>query len=96
MAQKGTLEITTFYRSQWANYNLSAIKMFMAKTVAQLLKVTKYLSTRTIFCSLDAHGERKMPLCLIFLNPEKAFDSVPHQLIGYVVRGHNVPWLLIK
>lgn len=76
MAQNGTLAITTFYRSQRANYNSAAIKLFMAKTVAQLLKATKHLSTRTIFCSLHAHGEtwrKKEVIMPDFPQPRKGF-----------------------
>lgn len=75
MVQKRTLAITTFYRSQWANYNSATIKLFIAKTVAQLLKMTKHLSARRIFCSLHVHGEiwRNEVIMPDFPQPRKRF-----------------------
>lgn len=56
-------------------------------------------TTDAIFAArqlMEKHRERKQPLHLAFLDLEKAFDRVPHQLIWYALRDHEVPELLIN
>uniref|UniRef100_A0A914WA90 Reverse transcriptase domain-containing protein n=1 Tax=Plectus sambesii TaxID=2011161 RepID=A0A914WA90_9BILA len=44
---------------------------------------------------LEKHREKRKPLHVAFLDLEKAFDRVLHQLIWYALRDHGVPELLI-
>ena len=40
---------------------------------------------------MEKARERKSPLCLVFMDLEKAFDRVPHELIWWVLRRRKVP-----
>jgi len=45
---------------------------------------------------LEKQREKRKPLHIAFLDLEKAFDRVPHQLICYALREHQVPEQLIN
>jgi len=45
---------------------------------------------------LEKHCESRKPLHIAFLDLEKAFDHVPHQLIWYTLRERQVPEQLIS
>ena len=55
-------------------------------------------TTDAIFAArqlLEKHQEKRKPLHMAFLDLEKAFDRIPHDLIWYSLRDHNVPEQLI-
>lgn len=55
-------------------------------------------TTDAIFAArqlMEKHREKQKPLHLAFLDLEKAFDRVPHKLIWYALRDHEVPEHLI-
>ncbi|EYB89153.1 hypothetical protein Y032_0235g3182 [Ancylostoma ceylanicum] len=44
---------------------------------------------------IEKHREKQKPLHLAFLNLEKAFNRVPHEIIWYALRCHGIPEELI-
>ncbi|KAL6727136.1 hypothetical protein Aduo_009040 [Ancylostoma duodenale] len=45
---------------------------------------------------IEKHWEKQKPLHLAFLDLEKVFDRVPHEVIWYALRWHGVPEELIE
>lgn len=45
---------------------------------------------------MEKFREKRRPLHLAFLDLEKAFDRVPHQMIWYALRDHQVPEIYIN
>ena len=40
---------------------------------------------------IEGHQEKRIPIHFAFLDLEKAFDRIPHELIWYALRHHGVP-----
>ena len=56
-------------------------------------------TTDAIFAArifVEKHREKNVPLHLAFLNLEKAFDHVPHDVICLALRDHGIPEHLIS
>jgi len=45
---------------------------------------------------LERHREKNVPLHAAFLDLEKAFDRVPHDLIWHALRSHGVPEVYVR
>ncbi|ETE72179.1 hypothetical protein L345_01997, partial [Ophiophagus hannah] len=44
---------------------------------------------------IEKHHEKRQQLHMAFLDLEKTFDHIPHQMIWYILRDHSVSELLI-